>query len=111
MDKKQALEEGIELWTILAQTGGSEKKDISGPWQDYMNHCPCCEYTEGFCGFCPIVWVSDGLRSGCCEPESPYNLWMKAETVKERKFFAQQVADLHEKALEVLTGQIVGTIL
>ena len=101
--KKQALTEGLKLWTILAQTGGSEKKDVPGPWQRYMNRCPCCEYAKPGCEQCLVMWLGVTKKfSHCCYDGSPYKEWQRAETVKERKFFAQQVADLHEEALDLL---------
>ena len=100
MDKKQALTEGLKLWTILAQTGGSEKKDVPGPWQDYVNRCPCCEYADEDCDLCPIVWINDRSCDGCCGQDSPYRAWMKAETSESRRFFAKRIVDLHKKALE-----------
>lgn len=121
--KRQALEEGIELWIVLARTGKRSKLEVPGPWQNYPYYCPCCEYVlkqigKTGCRCCPIVWYDRerGLNQGssahlCCEHGSPYQAWLDAKNVKHLKFWAQEVVDLHKKALETLTGQIVGAIL
>ncbi len=93
LTKNKAIQISIELWTWLAETGGSDKGDWVG-WEKYGEmYCDCalCEYGTlvrrivSRCFHCPYY-----LKFGHCNEEdySPYNKWDKAQTPKTHKKYA-----------------------
>jgi len=104
MTQQQALDECYALWTALAKSGDSDK--LNAIYRNtnlehlstYIYHCPCCEYShklarkegmENLCTYCPI-WNTE---YGCEKGKSPYYDWSNA-TIENRRFYAQQIADL-----------------
>ena len=100
MNKRQALEETIDLWEQLRITGDDYKGNVLGPHPKYSANCPCCEYTRRAglnCYFCPVKWLRADLF--CTEGNSSYRKWEKASTVRERKMYAGQAVRKARKAL------------
>lgn len=111
LTEKAALNETINLWTFLAETGASKTDwDGWGKWGGIfavMGGCFLCEYskyyqTEGVCK-CPIA--DDLLRTGAGSTcyDTPYEAWESAETPEVRKLHAKRFLDylieLREKLL------------
>ena len=92
LTKNKAIQISIELWTWLAETGGSDKGDWVG-WEKYGEiyyNCALCEYGTlvgsivSRCFHCPYY-----LKFGKCYKEGqPFLKWGKARIPKTRKKYA-----------------------
>lgn len=120
----QACEETKELWTELARIAREENKavekfKVTGPWEDYRHHCPCCEYVGyNYCLFCPmyVEWKAyssptelplpkNGSRHATCEdPRSPYRQWTNIVYLGalciDTEFFCLLIVEMAEEAIE-----------
>ena len=123
MDKKQALEESIKLWTRIAEKAHMEqvvdKWNIPGPWDIYCHNCPCCEYVKDLKGYfsgdlcyeCPMYeqwmfYADEPMKFPCVYSTTPYQRWSDCTESGERgmlwydlEFFCLLVAELACEAL------------
>lgn len=84
----------VKMWKRLAKTGSRSK-----PQTSFLNNCPLCSYLENHITggvsitncqrHCLVVWPGSGI----CEvvSASPYQKWMNADNVNERRKFAAQI--------------------
>ena len=98
LTRKRAILLSIELWTWLAETGG-EKEDWPG-WEtnggqhpECYSDCFLCEYSNrqlgGYSPVCPACPYC-AVYGKCYRDDAPYDKWDLAETVEERKQYAQE---------------------
>jgi len=89
LTKKKAIDISIELWIWLAETGSEFKSRWEG-WDKYEEmfcYCALCEYAfrHGDCNDCPYY-----KKFGeCCEDTHPYHQWENAESIEERRKYAE----------------------
>jgi len=126
----QACRETYDLWAQMGEAAEKgnfkDKKDIPGPWLDYINNCPCCELDDQFCydydgdydclmecKNCPMKW---GSHFGHCnESGSPFHTWAHLQYLYHYRFTATKnpscidvaffcflIADLAKEAMERL---------
>lgn len=122
--RKKALEETVEFWQALSQTGRLKISLIrSNKYFEKFTHyhelCALCEYTKDAtgdfsanCKKCPVDWAvfpslercePPGIRrpqGQCLRPSSPFWQWEFAETREGRKKWAMEVANLAKRTLK-----------
>ena len=128
--EEQALKDCIALWSVLAESGGSDKLEVieSIGLPPFKNLCPCCEHAHGhwfnmwfnmraicadhMCNYCLLldVWGKGELlfrESAICEAysDSPWRLWDMSCDAENRKVYAQQIVDGAKGKLAKLKGE------
>jgi len=109
LTRRLALEITRELWEWLAETG-KFKHEWKG-WKKYgdmLSNCPLCEYAkqhdvEVYCLTCPLFgkWIARD-KSICISEGSPFDLWLGADKIEERKRYAQMIVALCKTELKIL---------
>jgi len=110
----EACQETRELWTKLAKISIKRKvrlskREVFGPWINYANHCPCCEYAcskqerKLNCYYCPMLkewnFYSTDSECPCQGVTSPYERWRRDNLLCiDLEFFCLLIADLAEEA-------------
>ena len=111
LSKRQAIQYCMEMWEILARTGGWDKgvaykelrrKNPKLPSSIY-GYCFACEYDEThkvrYCdNTCILTDVWEG-RS-CDDHGTPYDRWERVKTSRTRKKYAKEIADGCRKLLK-----------
>ena len=122
--RKKALEETVEFWQVLAQTGGYKLDLVKSDerfakFAKYHELCALCEYakeyTEDFsteCSKCPVDWavfpslercgpIDEYCQRGECQHiSSPFLQWELAQTREGKKKWAMEVANLAKRTLD-----------
>ena len=103
MEEKSNKEKCLHMWNWLAETG---KHTTIAYFQYHYKPLPsflcyACEeaYEDSIkgsnCNKCPITWYVDYQEETHCEDmESPYYKWQNAESIKEKKAYAQEIVTL-----------------
>ena len=116
LTKEKAIKEHRAMWLWIADRleNGYTKEvaDLKAEYIEQMglkgqifNDCFCCEYAEGDCLECPVVWGSEGsARSFFCERDEVCSCaWSNAQyysrlgAYKKAAEIARQIANLPEK--------------
>ena len=88
LTRKKAIEITEELWTVLAETGGTSKRDVLEAlgYGEMRSSCSLCEYAwrKGNCRNCPYYQKF----SQCVNFGAPFRNWMLSETIEPRKKYA-----------------------
>ena len=101
MNRKEAVEKSIELWTWLAETG-KEKFEWEGLDRHLISDCFLCEFTSpgnvfSNCNRCPYYEEFGGV---CFKSKSVYDKWENALSKPTRKKYATLFLE-QLKSLEV----------
>jgi len=82
-----------ELWDFLAKNPNKSKNSWEG-WQKWETtyNCFLCDYFKGPCGNCPLYHKQG--RINCNHNESFYNKWTNAESLEEKKKWAEEIRDI-----------------
>ena len=100
---KRALLECIEMWSELAETGGSDKY-TTAYYKRTRIGCALCHYADSYsdCTSC-LLYGKWGSSIGICAAAgSVYHRWYMSSTPAERKHYASKIVDLCKQALEEL---------
>jgi len=104
--REDALLHCFDLWLWLAVTGTLVKADWPG-WMENgghlepcQAHCPACDYTkrgdwEDCTSSCPLKWTN----GWCNDSDGEFCKWNHAQSKKDRKKWALEIAILALKAL------------
>lgn len=121
----QACSETRDLWTGIAREAEKgrhrKKSEIPGPWPNYCNRCPCCQYVSleinrtifldcTLCpmapewkNFNPLAWDNPAENYFCESYITPYLKWSsgpKHYGCCDLSFFAWLIVELAEEAME-----------
>jgi hypothetical protein len=105
MNKREALEKCIELWTWLANHPMRNKRDWPGWGVEYaLNDCFFCEYSTSLgtneCSNC--IGAMGGLWAHCQDPDSPYERWSNCWYFEDKQNAAMEIVTFCKEQLKYI---------
>lgn len=80
MEKQEALNEVLKMWTWLYKHPAHDKEYygtyVSRQTKPWKNNCPVCEIADDTCSNC-LLTVDDPKETFCTAPDSPYRKWLE----------------------------------
>ena len=111
LSKRKSIEYCMEMWDILARTGGDWKDEAYDELRiercelprSVYSHCFACEYRENHKGdYCDERCILADIWgvAGCEEYGSPYWGWHTSLSSQKRRKYAKEIADGCRKLLK-----------